>query len=80
MGFKDVDACEVSCQRCEATILVKKWSDARDHGWVVPCDGLLQLCPKCVVVHKAQLSAVAVPIGSLADKFPNGLDKLERDT
>ena len=70
MALKYIGAFEVSCQLCDATILLKKWQDAREHGWAVPCDGLLQLCPRCVIFRKGVLSATAIPIGSLADKLP----------
>ncbi len=62
MGILSVTASIVTCQRCEATILVKKWVDARKHGWTVPCDGLLQLCPLCTKYHEGVLSATAIPV------------------
>lgn len=70
MGIETVTAVKVSCQKCEATILVAQWQDAREHGWAVPCDGQLQLCPRCLLVQKGILMATAVPAGSLAAKLP----------
>ncbi len=61
MAIRHIEVAEVECQRCQATILVKDWRDARDHGWAVPCDGHLQLCPKCVEFQRGVLSATAVP-------------------
>ncbi len=61
MGLEAIDAWKVSCQRCEETIVVEEWQDARKHGWAVPSDGHLHLCPKCVEFHKGVLSATAVP-------------------
>lgn len=61
MGIKTIDANEVLCQKCDTTIIVAHWQDARKHGWVVPCDGALQLCPRCADVHRGMLMATAVP-------------------
>jgi hypothetical protein len=46
--------------------LVPSWRDAKHHGWAVPSDGHLQLCPDCLKAHKDGLTASAVPAGSLA--------------
>ena len=70
MGIKTVTKIQVGCQDCEATILVDHWHDAREHGWAVPADGMLQLCPVCVRIRQAVLMATAVPVGLLADKLP----------
>lgn len=61
MGIKTVEASEVSCQKCEATILVKHWTDARLQGWAVPCDGQLQLCPTCLAHQKRVVFATSLP-------------------
>ena len=61
MGIKTIQADEVSCQRCNETIIVRNWWQARKLGWTVPCDGLLHLCPKCSLIQKGVLLATAVP-------------------
>ena len=70
MGITTLTADKVTCQNCDATILVEHWQDARKVGWAVPCDGHLQLCPLCAQYRRGQLSATAIPIGSLAEKLP----------
>ena len=70
MGIRTVEACEVSCQRCPKTVLVAHWQDARDHGWCVPVDGQLQLCPECLLIQKGMLLATAISVGSAKDKLP----------
>lgn len=60
MGIRGVDAVEVSCQNCTATILVKEWPYAARHGWAVPSDGHLQLCPDCVLKQKADFKAESI--------------------
>ena len=61
MGIESISASKVTCQRCDAVIIVEKWWDARKHGWAVPCDGQLQLCPTCVAYERGVMSALAVP-------------------
>ncbi len=56
-GCKTVDVTEVSCQRCTAIILVPQGRDAKEHGWCVPSDGHLRLCPSCVAAHKREMKA-----------------------
>ena len=68
MGIKTIQASEVSCQKCEATILVKHWTDAKTHGWVVPCDGHLQLCPFCAAFQKGVLFATAEALDAKTEK------------
>lgn len=60
LSIKHIEVAEVGCERCDKTIVVHKWTDARNHGWAVPCDGHLQLCPACVQFEKGVLSATAV--------------------
>ncbi len=60
MGLKTIEACEVTCQKCGRTLIVKEWPMARDHGWAVPADGQLQLCPVCVAYQKGLLNATAI--------------------
>lgn len=55
MSIDLIDAWEVTCQHCPASIVVAQWRDAAKHGWAVPVDGALQLCPACLVTHKARL-------------------------
>ena len=62
MAIRHVTVAEVECQRCKKTLLVKKWTDARDHGWAVPADGHLQLCPLCTEYRRGELMATAIPI------------------
>jgi hypothetical protein len=61
MGVERIEASKVTCQRCDAAIIVEKWWDARKHGWAVPRDGQVQLCPTCLAYHKGILSAIAIP-------------------
>lgn len=70
MGIRTIEATEISCQRCQKTLIVKHWRDARNHGWAVPADGQMQLCPECVLIHKGMIMATAIPAGSLADRLP----------
>ena len=60
MGIREITVSEVSCQKCEATILVRNWWDARDHGWAAPSYGGLQLCPTCLQRHIDMLMATAL--------------------
>lgn len=55
MGIDFIHAWEVTCQHCPVTIVVAQWRDAAKHGWAVPVDGALQLCPACLANHKARL-------------------------
>lgn len=61
MGIRMIEATEVSCQQCDATVLVKHWRDARHSGWVVPTDGQLHLCPDCAQARIDEVFAAAVP-------------------
>ena len=60
MGIKMIQACEVSCQKCPATIVVLDWRDAEKWGWAVPCDGGLQLCPCCLARHTEAVFAAMI--------------------
>ncbi len=62
MGIKTVHATVVSCQHCPATILVENWRDAGRHGWAVPVDGHLQLCPRCLESHKRRIFKASKPV------------------
>lgn len=59
MGIDFFHAWEVTCQHCPASIVVAQWRDAAKHGWAVPVDGALQLCPACLANHKARLMELA---------------------
>ena len=59
MGIRHIEVAEVSSQKCDEVILVENWRDAAKHGWAVPPDGHLQLCPICLRVHKAVMLATA---------------------
>ena len=54
-----VTAAEVGCDNCEETIVLPHWRDAAEHGWCVPSDGHLQLCPACLADHKQAMAIAA---------------------
>ncbi len=62
MSIHTITAEKVTCQQCDNTIIVEQWRDAAKHGWAVPTDGGLQLCPLCLDVHKAGLIARAIAV------------------
>ena len=62
MSIETISASKITCQHCPATLIVEKWQDARNHGWAVPNDGQLQLCPVCLENHKRRLMKDAVEI------------------
>ncbi len=65
MSIRTITASEVGCQRCDATIVVSQWRQAAKHGWAVPVDGHLQLCPACLKRLKA-----AIGITDAGDDHP----------
>ena len=80
MGIHYIEAAEVQCQRCKATILVRHWQDARQHNWAVPCDGNVQLCPDCVAACredfkrkcKVSKAAEAEPVTTMGAAYKRG--------
>ena len=54
--------CEVSCQECEETIVLKNWRDAEKYGWSVPSDGHIHMCPACSKIHMDTLKKNSISV------------------
>ena len=60
MGIETIKASKVTCQRCNKSVVLENWRDARHLDWVVPADGQVQMCPLCAAYHMGMLTANAI--------------------
>ncbi len=78
MGIRHIEVAEVSCQNCDATILVRNWRDAAEHGWAVPSDGHLQMCPECIPKYKAGIFAEALQNDITTVLGPHSVERIHK--